>query len=77
MTATRKRHIAIRVAPADLEQIDQLAIEHGLTRTGYLIRAAVGELQPPATPHELDVRLDVLEGRIGVVERAANRGVFG
>jgi uncharacterized protein (DUF1778 family) len=64
-TATKKRHLALRIAGADLELIDQLAAKHGLTRTDYMVRASTGDLRDPI---DLEARFDELDERISRLE---------
>ena len=65
MNTAPQRHLALRVAESDLERIDELAAVHKLTRTEYLIRAALGEL---ADPIEIDARLEALDERVQRLE---------
>jgi hypothetical protein len=65
--------VSLRISDADLQLIDQLAAEHGLDRTAYMVRASTGELHDPV---DLDGRLQAIENRLGRVERMADLGAF-
>ncbi len=62
---TPRRHVALRVPVTELERIDQLAEGEGLTRTAYMIRASLGELD--LEPSE--DRFNALEIRVMRKER--------
>ena len=64
-TAEARRMISLRVRDSDLAQIDQHARKVGLTRTDYMIRAALGE---PFTLGGVEERLDSLEQRFSRLE---------
>ena len=66
--AKPKRHLALRINEADLEQIDELANAHRLTRTEYVTRAALGDLDDPI---ELNARFDALGRRVERLEQVA------
>jgi hypothetical protein len=59
-----KRHLAIRIAQDDLDIIDEYAANHGLDRTGYLIKAGLQELDE----RDLHKRLDDHEQRLERIE---------
>jgi hypothetical protein len=66
-TLTR-RHVALRIPPDVLAQIDGLAEDRGLTRTAYMIRASTGELEDPL---EIGAEFDAVHRRIDQLERLA------
>jgi len=60
---------ALRILPDDLAEIDRRADKLRLTRTDYMIRAALGNL--PADQN-LAADLEDIRGRLDALERMAN-----
>lgn len=65
------RVIGIRVSDEDRDEIDRRADEHRMTRTEYMIRAALAD--PPSTA-SVDERIDGLESRVDRLERSMFEG---
>jgi hypothetical protein len=57
---------ALRIPPAQLQEIDRRAAALRLTRTEYMLRAALGEL---VDPQSLKERVAGLEERVRRLER--------
>ncbi len=68
VTTTAKRHLALRISEADLELIDQLADQHRLSRTEYMVRASTGDLIDAI---DVDARFGELSDRVSRLERLA------
>jgi uncharacterized protein (DUF1778 family) len=68
LPASGRRHMALRIPEADLAIIDQLANQHRMTRTDYMIRASTGEL---ADPTDRQAEHDRLEERVERLEQLA------
>jgi hypothetical protein len=66
--------IGIRLQAEDRAEIDRRAREYRMTRSEYMIRAALEEL--PGTP-SLDERVTGLEQRLKSLERLATFGPLG
>ena len=61
-----KTMINLRARPTDVARIDQLATEAGMSRTKYMIRSALGELDAGRT---ITQRLDNLEAQLQEMKR--------
>jgi hypothetical protein len=76
-TTAERRHISLRIADEDLSRIDELAEEHGLTRTDYMIRVCTGQLEDPYRFEDdlcnIKVRLLRLERVNGVLPAGPSR----
>jgi uncharacterized protein (DUF1778 family) len=68
VSATAKKMTALRIAPDELEEIDRRARAHRMTRTEYMVRAALEDL--PATKTVVQ-RLEALEHRLERLEGQA------
>jgi hypothetical protein len=72
MPTQPKEHVAIRVSPADLEEINRRAQARGITKTQLLIDSALDRL--PQTEEERQTQreqLDALESRVFRLEENA------
>jgi uncharacterized protein (DUF1778 family) len=58
--------VSLRVPDNDLAAIDQLARQHRMNRTEYMIRTAKGELQDPL---DLEARFDQIQKRLDEHDR--------
>lgn len=63
--------VAFRILPEELEDVDRRAKALRLTRTDYLIRAA---LRQPLGDEGTDERVDDLEKRLARIEELASYG---
>lgn len=54
-------HTSLRIPSQHLARIDQLAAQHGLNRTEYMIQAALGELTDHNRYQAIEQRLNALE----------------
>lgn len=64
--AQPRHHIALRVLPGELADIDRRARALGLTRTDYMVRSA---LRKPIGDNAIDERVSKLEQRMQRVEQ--------
>lgn len=67
MSFVRSRPVQLRLHPDDVERIDQLARQHKLSRTEYMLRASLHKLGTIG----LDDRVQALEQRVQTLERNA------
>lgn len=63
----RSQPVQLRLDPDDVQHIDQLARQHKLSRTEYMLRASLHKLGSVG----LDDRVNELEQRIEALERRA------
>ncbi len=54
--AARAVRVNVTVPEDDLERIDRFAVEHGYTRSGFLLRAAKREMEAGLTPARAKAR---------------------
>jgi hypothetical protein len=66
-TAPERKMTAFRTDVKTLAEIDKRATAYGMTRTAYLIAAALGKL--PDAVDEADARLEAIESRLEAIER--------
>jgi uncharacterized protein (DUF1778 family) len=71
-TAPERTATGFRVSVEQLERIDARAQAAGLTRTEYIISAALGEL--PDEKNETHNRFEAIEGRLDRLEAAFGEG---
>ena len=67
MAATDRHPLALRIKPEALAEIDARAKTAGLSRTEYMVRAALGQI---TDPRDADSRLEQLEERVARIEAA-------